>query len=169
VRYARAQSRQARLKAHRAYIGLGSNLGDPIANVERGFQELATIGSLMHRSSFYRTRAWGKTDQPDFVNAVALLETTLTPRALLDALKVAEARLGRTAGERWSPRVIDFDILTYDDLDVDERGLCIPHPHLRERAFVLVPLAEIDSRYAPLRDLLTTSELATVQRLTVTP
>jgi 2-amino-4-hydroxy-6-hydroxymethyldihydropteridine diphosphokinase len=151
------------VNVHRAYVGLGSNLGDPIANVERGFQELANIANVVGRSLLYRTRPWGKTDQPDFVNAVALLETTLAPRALLDALKSAEARLGRTPGEGWGPRIIDLDILTYDDRSVDEPGLRVPHRHLHERAFVLVPLAQIDARYASLRDALPSGELAGVQ------
>ena len=151
------------MNVHRAYVGLGSNLGDPIVNVERGFQELANIGSIVERSLLYRAQPWGKTDQPDFVNAVALLETTLEPRALLNALKSAEARLGRTLGERWGPRIIDLDLLTYDDRKVDEPGLRLPHPHLHERAFVLVPLAQLDARYVSLRDALTTGELASVQ------
>jgi 2-amino-4-hydroxy-6-hydroxymethyldihydropteridine diphosphokinase len=148
---------------HRAYVGLGSNDGDAIANVTRGFDALDRIGSVVHRSSLYRTLPWGKTDQPEFVNAVVLLETPLTPRELLDALKTAEKRLGRMPAERWGPRVIDFDILTYDDLEIDEPGLRVPHPRMRERAFVLVPLAEIDLRYVPLRDALDESDVTSVQ------
>ena len=150
---------------HRAYVGLGSNVDDPAANVERAFAALEAIGRIVQRSSSYRTRPWGKTDQPDFVNAVALLETQLTPRALLDALKSAEKTLGRKPGERWGPRVIDLDLLTYDDLTVDEPGLNIPHAHLRNRAFVLVPLAEIDDGYRALRDALDPAELSGVTSL----
>jgi 2-amino-4-hydroxy-6-hydroxymethyldihydropteridine diphosphokinase len=157
------------VKAHRAYVGLGSNEGDAIANVRRGFEALVRIGSVLRRSSLYRTPPWGKTDQPDFVNAVALLETQLMPQELLDALKATEKQLGRTAGERWGPRVIDFDILTYDDLELDQPNLRVPHPHLRERAFVLVPLAEIDARYEPLRDALGEGALTGVHRVTVLP
>ena len=153
------------MNAHRAYIGLGSNEGDPAANVERGLEALAKIGTVTQQSSLYRTPPWGKTDQPEFINAVALLVTPLGPRDLLDALKSAERRLGRTAAERWGPRIIDFDILTYDDLEIDEPGLHVPHPRLRERAFVLVPLAEIDERYGPLRDELAAKELAALTRL----
>jgi 2-amino-4-hydroxy-6-hydroxymethyldihydropteridine diphosphokinase len=154
---------------HRVYVGLGSNQGDSVANVERGLTELARIGSVIRRSSLYRTPPWGKTGQPEFVNAVAQLETTLAPRALLEALKTAEKRLGRIPGERWGPRVIDFDILTYDDLEIDEPGLRIPHRYFRERAFVLVPLAEIDARYESLRDALDPNDLATVRLLSVSP
>lgn len=149
----------------RAYVALGSNTGDPVRNVTRGFDALAEIGSVLQRSSLYRTPPWGKTDQPDFINAVALLETVLAPRELLDALKAAERRLGRTPGERWGPRPIDLDILTYDDVTIDEPGLRVPHAQLRRRGFVLVPLAEIDAAYAPLRDALAASERKGIVRL----
>jgi 2-amino-4-hydroxy-6-hydroxymethyldihydropteridine diphosphokinase len=148
-----------------AYVGLGSNLDDPAANVERAFDELAKLGRIVRRSSLYRTAPWGKRDQPDFVNAVVLLETALPPRALLDALKAAERRLGRFDGERWGPRVIDLDLLTFGDLRIDEPGLRVPHAHLTERAFVLVPLAEIDARYVTARDALDPAEIAGVSEL----
>lgn len=150
----------------RAFIALGSNAGDPRLNVELGFEALAAIGSVLQRSSLYRTPPWGKTDQPDFVNAVALVETTLRPRELLDALKAAERRLGRTPGERWGPRVIDLDLLTYDDATIDEPDLHVPHAELHRRGFVLVPLAEIDSSYAALRDALDAREREGIVRLT---
>lgn len=151
---------------HRAYIGLGANAGDAIAGVRRGLSALGTLGTLAQRSSLYRTQAWGKTDQADFVNAVALLETELSPRELLVALKAIEVRQGRAAGgERWGPRAIDLDILRYDDLEIDEPGLRVPHRDLHRRAFVLVPLAEIDSAYQPWRDALAASELAGVERI----
>ncbi|HEY1978302.1 MAG TPA: 2-amino-4-hydroxy-6-hydroxymethyldihydropteridine diphosphokinase [Candidatus Baltobacteraceae bacterium] len=149
----------------RAYIALGSNAGDPARNVGRGFDALGALGIVLLRSSLYRTPPWGKTDQPDFVNAVALLETALAPRALLEALKTAERRLGRTPGERWGPRVIDLDLLTYDDATIDEPDFHIPHAELHRRGFVLVPLAEIDPGYAPLRDALDASERRGIVRL----
>jgi 2-amino-4-hydroxy-6-hydroxymethyldihydropteridine diphosphokinase len=149
----------------RAYVALGSNCGDSVANVRRGFDALREMGTVLRRSSLYRTPPWGKTDQPDFVNAAALLETSLAPRALLGALKDAERRLGRTPGERWGPRVIDLDLLTYDEVTIDEPDLHVPHAELARRGFVLVPLAEIDSAYAPLRDALGESELAGIVRL----
>jgi 2-amino-4-hydroxy-6-hydroxymethyldihydropteridine diphosphokinase len=144
---------------HRAYVGVGSNLGDPEANVRDAIAALGELGAVERTSSLYRTKAWGKTDQPDFVNAVALLETGLNPRSLLIALKAIEAELGRVPSERWGPRAIDLDILTFDDLQIEEEGLAIPHPSMNERAFVLVPLAEIDPSFAPLRDALPVGEI----------
>jgi len=126
---------------HRAYVGIGTNLGDRIGNIERALPQLAQIGTVLARSSIYRTRAWGRTDQPWFANAVVLLKTTKSPKALLQALQAAERSLGRTPGERWGPRTIDLDLLLYDDLEIDEPQLRVPHPHLHERAFVVVPLA----------------------------
>ncbi|MEO6836264.1 MAG: 2-amino-4-hydroxy-6-hydroxymethyldihydropteridine diphosphokinase [Candidatus Tumulicola sp.] len=149
---------------HRAFVGLGANLGDAVENVERALAALGEIGTVLARSSLYRTRPWGKTDQPEFVNAVAQLETNLDPNGLLAALQAIEVRLGRVSGgERWGARVIDLDVLSYDDRCIDEPGLRVPHPRMRERAFVLVPLAEIDSAYASFRDALPASELAGVE------
>ncbi len=145
-----------------AYVGIGSNQGDATGNVEAAIVRLGALGTVERRSRLYRTKPWGVTDQPDFVNAVAALETELEARALLDALKSIEAELGRVATYRWGPRAIDLDILTYGAVRIDEPGLAVPHPRLSERAFVLVPLAEIDASYAPLRDALPASELASV-------
>lgn len=150
---------------HRAYIGIGSNLGPRVANVERAFAALTELGTLVAKSSIYRTQPWGKPNQPWFANAVALLLTPLSPRDLLTALQAAEQRLGRTPGERWGPRVIDLDLLLYDELDIDEAGLRVPHAHLRERAFVLVPLAEIDARFSAIRDALPATEARSVAPL----
>jgi len=150
---------------HRAYIGIGANLGEPVENVGRALDALGGLGSLVARSSLYDTQPWGKRDQPRFVNAVAALETELAPRALLDALQAAEKALGRVPNERWGARHIDLDLLLYDDLEVAEPGLRVPHPRMRERAFVLVPLAEVDQRFAALRDSLSPEELAGVVRV----
>jgi 2-amino-4-hydroxy-6-hydroxymethyldihydropteridine diphosphokinase len=150
---------------HRAYIGIGANLGGRIANIERALEAIEELGETLSRSSLYRTKPWGKTDQPWFVNMVVLLETDLAPRALLARLQAMEKDLGRTGGERWGPRTIDLDLLLYDDLAIDEPGLRVPHPHLHERAFVLVPLAEIDDRFEALRDTLHESERAGVSRV----
>lgn len=130
-----------------AAIGLGSNLGDRAGNVRRAMRALEQLGTVTAASRLYASKPWGKTDQPDFCNAVVLLDTALPPRELLRELKRLERKLGREPGERWGPRVIDLDILTYDDLDVDETDLQIPHPRLSERAFALVPLAEVDPRF----------------------
>lgn len=148
-----------------AAIGIGSNAPDAEARVREAFDRLAELGDVVARSSLYRTAPWGVTEQPPFVNAAASLDTDLPPRALLAALKRIEAEAGRVATFRWGPRVLDLDILTYGELCVEEPGLVIPHARLRERAFALVPLAEIDPRYAPLRDALPPGERAAVVEL----
>jgi 2-amino-4-hydroxy-6-hydroxymethyldihydropteridine diphosphokinase len=150
---------------HAAYVGIGSNLGDRFGNVERACAALSGLGRVVRRSSLYRTAPWGGLEQPWFLNAVALLETELPPRALLVRLLQIERELGRVRRERWGPRAIDLDLLIFDDLEIDEAGLSVPHPRMRERAFVLVPLAEIDDRFAPLRDALQAEELAGVARV----
>ena len=99
--------------------------------------------ALVAVSRFYRTPPWGKTDQDWFVNACALARTDLPPFALLDRIKAIEAALGRTPSERWGPRVIDIDIIAYDDIAIESDRLTLPHPEVFNRAFVLVPLAEI--------------------------
>jgi 2-amino-4-hydroxy-6-hydroxymethyldihydropteridine diphosphokinase len=149
----------------RAYVGIGSNLAEPALNVRRALEALAEVGTVLRASSLYRTTPWGVTGQPDYVNAVVQIETALRPRALLDALKDLETRLGRTPAERWAARVIDFDILTYGDERVRDERLQIPHARMFERAFVLVPLAELDPAYAAARDALAPSELAAVRPL----
>jgi 2-amino-4-hydroxy-6-hydroxymethyldihydropteridine diphosphokinase len=131
-----------------ARIGIGSNIGDAALNVRAAFDRLAELGALTARSSLYRTRAWGVTDQPDFYNAAALLETALAPHDLLRGLKLIEHEMGRVATYRWGPRLIDLDILTYDDVVLAEPSLTIPHARLYERAFALAPLAEIDPAFA---------------------
>ncbi|HTU83580.1 MAG TPA: 2-amino-4-hydroxy-6-hydroxymethyldihydropteridine diphosphokinase [Candidatus Acidoferrales bacterium] len=146
----------------RVVVGLGSNLGDRVEEVRRGFEALEGIGRVVRRSSLYRTAPWGKTDQPEFVNAIAIVETPASPREVLASLKAIERRRGRVAGERWGPRTLDLDLLAYDDAVIDEPGLSVPHPGLKERAFVLVPLAEVDPSYAADRDALPESELAGV-------
>lgn len=133
----------------RAAIGLGSNLNDPARNVRRALEALRSAGTLLARSRLYASKPWGRAGQPDFCNAVAVIETELGPRALLERLKDLERTLGRVPGERWGPRVIDLDILTYGDERIDEPDLQIPHARLYERAFALVPLAEVDPRFAP--------------------
>lgn len=148
-----------------ARIGLGANLGDPAATIAAAVARLGDLGDVRAVSSLYRTPAWGVTDQPPFVNAAALLETTLDPHALLAALKHVEADLGRVASFRWGPRAIDLDILAIDDVRLDDPALTIPHARLAERAFALVPLAEIDPSYAVLRDALPLAERAAIERI----
>jgi 2-amino-4-hydroxy-6-hydroxymethyldihydropteridine diphosphokinase len=149
-----------------AAIGIGSNEGDAEAHVRRAFERLVQLGRVQMRSSLYRTAPWGVTEQAPFVNAAALVDTELDPHALLLALKRIEAEEGRTTTFRWGPRALDLDILAYDDLRLAEPDLTIPHARLRERAFALVPLAEIDPRYAALRDALPPGERAGVVELT---
>ncbi len=149
----------------RAGIGLGSNLGDPVANVERAIEALADLGVVVARSSLYRSEPWGVREQPAFVNAAALLETRLTARELLAGLKAIERALGRTETVRWGPRVIDLDILTYGGLTVREEGLVVPHERLFERAFALGPLAEIDAGFAPAFAALPAAVRAGLERI----
>lgn len=129
-----------------AWIGLGGNVGDPAATLRAALLDLAALPQtqLLRASRLYRTPAWGMVEQPDFVNAVALLETTLGARDLLEAMLGIERAFGRERGERWGPRVIDLDLLLHGDAVLDEPGLRVPHPHLHQRAFVLVPLLEIE-------------------------
>ncbi len=129
-----------------AYVALGANLDDPAAQIDAALAALAALPDtrLVARSRLYRTPAWGPVVQPDYLNAVAELATDLAPRALLDALLAIERALGRDRrGERYGPRRIDLDLLVHGDARIDEPGLALPHPRLAERAFVLVPLAEI--------------------------
>jgi 2-amino-4-hydroxy-6-hydroxymethyldihydropteridine diphosphokinase len=125
-------------------LGLGGNLGDPVAAIEAALQHLGTGGvRITRRSRCYRTAPWGVTDQPHFVNLCVAGDTDLPARALLDLVQATEAALGRERTVRWGPRTIDIDILTYGDLTIEEPGLEIPHPRMTERAFVLVPLLDI--------------------------
>jgi len=131
----------------RVFVGLGGNLGDVETTLTEAMWALDSLPqtSIRAQSSFYRTPPWGNTEQPPFVNAVVELQTRLAPRVLLDLLIDIEARFGRdrSEGEKWGPREIDLDLLVYGEEQMDEPGLHLPHPHLHERAFVLVPLAEI--------------------------
>jgi 2-amino-4-hydroxy-6-hydroxymethyldihydropteridine diphosphokinase len=131
----------------RAYIGLGSNLGDREGTLRRAIELLGASPDLRVRrvSSLRETAPVGLTSQPDFVNAAAEVETSLGPRALLDRLLAVERGLGRDrTGPRFGPRTIDLDLLLYADAIVDEPGLGVPHPRLHERRFVLEPLVELD-------------------------
>jgi 2-amino-4-hydroxy-6-hydroxymethyldihydropteridine diphosphokinase len=129
-----------------AFVALGSNLDDPWLQVDRAFAALGELpqARLVLRSSLYRSPPFGPVAQPEFVNAVAGLLTTLDARAMLTELKALERRLGRESPVvRWGPRRIDLDLLVHGDARIDEPELQVPHPGLAERAFVLVPLAEI--------------------------
>ncbi len=143
-----------------ARIGLGSNVGDAASHVRAGIAALDRLGVVIARSRLYRSPPWGVEDQAGFVNAAAVLETALSPRALLAALKVLETELGRIQTYRWGPRLIDLDILAYDDACIREPDLIVPHERLAERAFALAPLAEIDPAYRPAYEALPKQERA---------
>ena len=127
------------------YLGLGTNLGSRDKNLAQAVKGLDAGPELMvlRTSGIYETAPWGLTDQPNFLNMVAEVETTLPPRRLLDHVKRLESELGREPGPRLGPRLIDVDILLYGDLVMDEPHLTIPHASLHLRAFALVPLAEL--------------------------
>src|SRR5215470_7808815 len=127
-------------------VGLGGNLGDVRTTLDRAVAAFCDGDvRLVLQSSDYKTPPWGVEDQPAFVNRCIVVDTALAPRALLDRALAVERTFGRDRAreQRWGPRAIDIDLLAYDDLKVDEPGLALPHPRLFERAFVLVPLAEI--------------------------
>lgn len=159
-----------------AYIGLGSNLGDSAAVLRAAVRALADLpGSRLVRASrLYRTAAWGRTDQPDFLNAVAQLETALPARELLAAMLRIERDAGRArsadGSDRWGPRTLDLDLLLYGEATIVEAGLHVPHPHLHERAFALAPLVEIAADVAipgigPARDALARIDLGGIEAL----
>lgn len=131
------------MKAHLAYIALGSNLGDRQANLRSALEHLGPQAIVLAESHIYETAPWGYADQPAFLNMVVEVETSLEPLALLSFLKEIEEKMGREVTFQNGPRLIDLDILFYDDLVLDSPPLVIPHPRLHERAFVLVPLADV--------------------------
>jgi len=152
------------------YLALGTNLGDRLANLRAALAALPPSVVCRQSSPIYETPPWGLTDQPAFLNMVLRGETDLEPAALLEHLKRLETELGRAPAVRWGPRLIDMDILFYDDLILDIPGLTIPHPRLHERAFVLVPLADIAPDLVhpvlgkPVRELLVAVDTTGVKR-----
>jgi 2-amino-4-hydroxy-6-hydroxymethyldihydropteridine diphosphokinase len=127
-----------------AYIGIGSNLGSREKNCKDAISFLVKNGiAIIKLSSMIETEPWGVTDQPKFINMAVEAETGLEPEELLKVLKKTELKTGRSPGTRWGPRVIDLDILFYDDLVIRTAHLEIPHPGIKDREFVLKPLAEI--------------------------
>lgn len=131
--------------SRKACIALGANIGDPLRQIEAGFAALAELPGtrLLSRSSLYRSAPVGYADQPDFINAVAIIETALAPHALLAALLNIERVNGRVREFPNAPRTLDLDIVLYGDCVVHDPGLTIPHARMLERAFVMVPLAEV--------------------------
>jgi len=128
-------------------LGLGGNVGDVRTTLDRAVSKLCDGSEvrLVARSSDYLTPPWGMTDQPPFINLALVIETALSPRALLDRALRIETMFGRDRSKElhWGPRTLDIDIIAYDTLEIEEHGLTLPHPRLFERAFVLAPLAEI--------------------------
>ena len=155
-----------------AFVALGANLGDPVAQLESAIAALACLPRtrLVRASSLYRSAPVGYADQPDFVNAVAEVVTALTPRELLEALLALEHDRGRVRNFPNAPRTLDLDIVLYGTLALHEHGLTVPHPRMHERAFVLVPLAEIaPDAMVPgrgtVRDLLAGVDCGSVERV----
>ncbi len=145
----------------RAYVALGSNLGNPVTAVEDAIDAMAALrGSLLKAmSSLYRTAPVGLKHQPDFINAVVALDTRLGPHELLDELFAVEARFGRERSVKNAPRTLDLDLLLHGDTVLNDSELTLPHPRMHERAFVLAPLAEIAPNlivpgHGPIGDLL---------------
>ena len=125
------------------YLALGTNLGDRPGNLQNAIAGLPPVVTMLESSPVYETLPWGVTDQPAFLNMVIRGETHSEPLELLKKLKLLETRLGRLPSIRYGPRLIDIDLLFYDDLSLNTPELTIPHPSLQERAFVLVPLADL--------------------------
>lgn len=135
---------------HTAYLSLGSNQGERIQNLKSAIHMLQNQKDIEVNcmSSVYETTPVDYESQPDFLNMVCQIYTSLEPYALLDATQRIEDILGRKRKERFGPRVIDIDILMFDDIEIENERLILPHPRMRERAFVMIPLSEIDGRYA---------------------
>ena len=131
------------MKEHTVYLALGSNLGDRLANLKQAIDSLTPQMEVRAKSSVYETPPWGYEDQPKFLNQVVKAKTYLDPEPLLKHLKRLEVALGRQASFPNGPRLIDMDILFYDELIVNTPSLVIPHPRLHERGFVLLPLMDI--------------------------
>lgn len=156
-----------------AHVGIGSNLGDSRRVVATAVDALAALPStrVLRGSAHYATPPWGRVDQPPFINAVVEIDTGLSAQQLLAALLGVERAAGRVRdGSRWGPRVLDLDLLLYGDAIVSEPGLSVPHPHLAQRAFVLLPLAELaPDREVPgagrVRDLVARVDAAGCRRL----
>lgn len=158
----------------RAWVGLGGNLG----NVEVTLNEALLVldglpqTSVRAQSSFYRSPPWGRSDQPAFINAAVELQTRLAPQVLLDYLLEIETRFGRVRKpeDKWGPRKLDLDLLVYGDEQLNQPGMHVPHPHLSERAFVLVPMNEIAPKldipgHGVVRDLLAALDASSIEAM----
>ncbi len=132
----------------RVFLGLGSNVGDRIGNILKAIDSISSLGVVIKVSTLYESEPWGVEDQPAFVNCVAEIETDLKPRDLLKEAKRLEEKIGRVKRFHWGPREIDIDIVLYGEEVVNEEDLKIPHPFIKKRDFVLVPLLELDESLA---------------------
>ncbi len=135
---------------HTAFIGIGSNVDNPLEHCRTVLTKIATHPdlTLVQQSQFYKTEPFGKPDQEWFVNLVVQIKTDLLPQDLLETLLKLEKEMGRERAEKWGPRIIDLDILFYDTMVLDQEGLTVPHPGIAERRFVLEPLVEMDPDWA---------------------
>ncbi len=129
---------------HKVFFSIGGNIGDRQANLVKAITEIGQrVGKILVASSIYETKAWGIENQPDFLNQVLLVETALTPLATLETILTIELEMGRIRAQKWYTRIIDIDLLFFDDQIITSQQLTIPHPFLAKRNFVLAPLAEI--------------------------
>jgi 2-amino-4-hydroxy-6-hydroxymethyldihydropteridine diphosphokinase len=128
------------------FLGMGSNIGNREKHCQKALELLREYGlNVVKQSSLHETEPWGNKEQPKFLNMAVEIETSLSPRALLGVLKKIEDDMGREIADKWGPRIIDLDILLYDDIILNEMDIVIPHPYMHEREFVLRPLSEIAS------------------------
>ena len=154
--------------SHRIFLSLGTNLGERRMNLQQAISAMADSVDVTDVSRLYQTAPWGLEDQPDFLNICLAGFSELSPPDLLIALKDVEGALGRKPGVRWGPRLIDIDIIFYDEIVYQADDLMIPHKHVAERAFVLVPLADIAPAYRhPIIGMTVTDMLAQVDESTV--
>jgi 2-amino-4-hydroxy-6-hydroxymethyldihydropteridine diphosphokinase len=153
-------------KSHQLFLALGTNLGDRWDNLRQAVRALAALMVVETISPVYETAPWGIAAQPEFLNICLSGCTALAPHPLLASIKDLEVRLGRRPGLRWGPRLIDIDILFYDDLILRSEGLTIPHPHLAERAFVLAPLADIAPQFRHPQTGLSVAQMAAAVDMT---
>ena len=137
-----------KINSHRTGLLLGSNLGDKKFNLKKAIELIGnSAGKVLKTSSIYKTAAWGKLDQPHFYNLAIVLATYLSPKQLLEEILKIESLMGRVRKEKWGPRIIDVDILFFDDKVENSQNLKIPHPELHKRKFALIPLSEIEPEW----------------------
>lgn len=129
---------------HNLIVGIGSNVGNRVEFINTANTYIINeIGNIKMSSSLYETKAWGNTQQSNFINCVVVVETSLLPLEIIEKLLIIEKNMGRIRSQKWSERIIDLDILFYNDVQINTPGLIIPHPHIQERNFVLDPINEI--------------------------